>query len=51
MPVSNRMITNLQKEINMFFWNKKHPSISFKTCVGKRSDGGFGLIDLNTMTT
>ncbi len=51
MPASNRMITNLQKEINMFFWNKKHPSISFKTCVGRRGDGGFGLIDLNTIIT
>ncbi|CAF5098228.1 unnamed protein product, partial [Rotaria sp. Silwood1] len=49
MPVSNKMIDNLQKEINNYFWNQKRPSIRFKTCIGKKSDGGFGLIHLNTM--
>jgi len=40
MPASNRMIYILQKEVSNYFWNKKRSSIKFKTCIGKRGDGG-----------
>jgi len=51
MPVSNKLIVNLQKEIDNYFWNKKRPCIRFRTCIGKRDDGGLGLIHLKTMIT
>ena len=51
MPVSNRLIDNLQKEINSYFWNRKRPAVNFKTCIGKKEDGGCALIHLNTMIT
>ena len=51
MPVSNRFIDNLQKEINSYFWSSKRPAINFKTCIGKKEDGGCALLHLNTMIT
>ena len=51
MPVSYRLIDNLQKEINSYFWNSKRPAINFKTCIGKKEGGDCVLIHLNTMIT
>ncbi|CAF4543415.1 unnamed protein product [Rotaria sp. Silwood2] len=49
MLVSNNIVDNLQKEINNYLWKQKRPTVKFKTCIGKRSDGGVGLIHLNAM--
>ncbi|CAF3957632.1 unnamed protein product, partial [Rotaria magnacalcarata] len=49
MPLPKKTIENLQKDINKCFWNNKHQSISFYTCVGKKGNGGFALLHLNSM--
>ncbi|CAF3298203.1 unnamed protein product [Rotaria socialis] len=49
MPLPKKTIENLQKDINKFFWNNKHQSINFYTCVGKKGNGGFALLHLNSM--
>ncbi|CAF3489106.1 unnamed protein product [Rotaria socialis] len=46
---ATKTIENLQKDINKFFWNNKHQSINFYTCVGKKGNGGFALLHLNSM--
>ena len=42
------MIT-YKKKLIVLFWNGRRPSIRFKRCIGKKGDGGVGLIHLNTM--
>ena len=42
--LSNNTLINLQKTFNNFFWKNKRPSIAFKPIVGKKCDGGIGLV-------
>ncbi|CAF3557390.1 unnamed protein product [Adineta steineri] len=46
-PVFNAKI--LQKICNTFFWGNIHPFVKFHTCVGRKEDGGFGLIHLESL--
>ncbi|CAF1360657.1 unnamed protein product [Adineta steineri] len=46
-PVFNAKI--LQKICNTFFWGNIHPFLKFHTCVGRKEDGGFGLIHLESL--
>ncbi|CAF1572196.1 unnamed protein product [Didymodactylos carnosus] len=39
----------LQKIAAAFLWRGKHPIISFKTIIGKKIDGGFAVLNINTM--
>jgi hypothetical protein len=49
MLIDKNVIKSIQKICNSFFWGKKHPFIKFQTCVGRKEDGGFSLIHLESM--
>ena len=51
MHVHKATIKTLQKIIDDFFWNKRHPFIKFKSTVGKKDEDGFGLVDLQSIIT
>ncbi|CAF0814537.1 unnamed protein product [Didymodactylos carnosus] len=47
--VHSTTINELQNIANAFVWRGKHPTINFKTIIGKKVDGGFALLDIKTM--
>ncbi|CAF3744353.1 unnamed protein product, partial [Rotaria socialis] len=49
MLINKNVIKSIQKICNSFFWGRTHPFIKFQTCVGRKEDGGFGLIHLESM--
>ncbi|CAF3448004.1 unnamed protein product [Rotaria socialis] len=49
MLINKNVIKSIQKICNSFFWGRIHPFIKFQTCVGRKEDGGFGLIHLESM--
>jgi len=49
MLIDKNVIKSIQKICNSFFWGKKHPFIKFQTCIGRKEEGGFGLIHLESM--
>ena len=49
MLINKDTIRTLQRMFNSFFWGKTHPFQKIPTCVGKKEEGGFGLIHLESM--
>ncbi|CAF2832906.1 unnamed protein product [Rotaria sp. Silwood2] len=49
MLINKNVIESIQKICSSFFWGRIHPFIKFQTCVGRKEDGGFGLIHLESM--
>ena len=49
MMIPKKTIDCIQKDINRFFWHKRHPAMKIITCIGKKEAGGFALVHLQSM--